>query len=87
MLVVSRKPGEGIVIGDDVTLTILEVRGKRVRLGFTAPSEIPIWREEIDPRSEDCVPTCADHVVRCRAVHGLLIPGSSARPTGSSQHA
>jgi carbon storage regulator len=56
MLVLSRKQGEAIVIGDDVTVTVLEVRGDRVRLGFTAPGETPIHREEIHRRMELCVP-------------------------------
>ena len=49
MLVLSRKQGEVIVIGDDVTVTIVEVRGNRVKLGFTAPDEMSIRREEIHP--------------------------------------
>jgi carbon storage regulator len=52
MLVLSRKQGEAIVIGDDIKVTVLEVRGNQVRLGFTAPAEIPIHREEICTRIE-----------------------------------
>ncbi len=54
MLVLSRKRGEVIAIGDDVTVTVLEVRGDRVRLGVTAPGETPIHREEIRRRIELC---------------------------------
>ncbi len=54
MLVLSRKRGEGIVIGDGVTLTVLEVRGGRVKLGFNAPAEMPIHRKEVFQRIEDC---------------------------------
>ncbi len=56
MLVLSRKQGEAIVIGDDVTVTVLEVRGDRVRLGFTAPGETPIHRQEIYRRMELAAP-------------------------------
>jgi carbon storage regulator len=59
MLVLSRKRGEGIVIGDDVTVTILEVQGERVKLGFAAPAEVPIHRDEIHLRMEDCLPPLA----------------------------
>ncbi len=54
MLVLSRKRGEGIVIGDGVTVTVLEVHGGRVKLGFNAPAEVPIHREEVLQRIEDC---------------------------------
>jgi carbon storage regulator len=47
MLVLSRKRGERIVIGQNIELTVVEVRGGKVRLGFTAPSGVPIHREEV----------------------------------------
>ena len=56
MLVLSRKRGERIVIGDGVTVTVLEMRGDRVKLGFNAPAEVPIHREEVYHRIEDCPP-------------------------------
>lgn len=54
MLVLSRKQGEGIVIGDGVIVTVLEVRGNQVKLGFVAPAEVPIHREEVHQRIEEC---------------------------------
>ena len=50
MLVLTRKLGEKIVIGDDVTLAILSVKGNRVRLGIQAPADIAVLREEIATR-------------------------------------
>jgi carbon storage regulator len=47
MLVLSRKRGEGVVIGGNVEVTVLEVHGDRVKLGFRSPSEVPIHRQEI----------------------------------------
>lgn len=47
MLVLTRKVGEWIRVGDDVSVQVVEVRGSQVRLGFTAPAEIRIFREEI----------------------------------------
>jgi carbon storage regulator len=52
MLVLSRKPGEAIVIGNGITVTVVEVKGERVRLGLTAPAEVPIHREELQRRIE-----------------------------------
>jgi carbon storage regulator len=47
MLVITRKSGEAIRIGDDVTITVLDVSGSTVRIGIDAPGEIPIFRQEI----------------------------------------
>lgn len=47
MLTLTRTTGETIRIGDDIEVTVLEVRGNTVRLGFTAPREVSIHREEV----------------------------------------
>ncbi len=47
MLVLSRQKDESIIIGDDVEVIIVDVRGDKVRLGINAPREIPVHRKEI----------------------------------------
>ena len=47
MLVLSRKHGEAITIGNDITITVLVVQGSRVKIGITAPAEVPVHRQEI----------------------------------------
>jgi carbon storage regulator len=47
MLVLSRKVGETIFIGDDIFLTVVEIRGDRVRLGIVAPAEVLVDRQEV----------------------------------------
>lgn len=47
MLVLSRKMGERIRVGNGIAITVVEVRGGKVRLGFEAPPAVPIHREEV----------------------------------------
>jgi len=47
MLVLSRRPGESLTIGDDVVVTVVGVSGNQIRLGITAPREVRVLREEI----------------------------------------
>ena len=47
MLVLSRHRDESIMIGDDVVVTIVDIRGDKVRLGIQAPTEIPVHRQEV----------------------------------------
>lgn len=47
MLVLCRRVGEEIIIGSDIVLTIVDIRGDKVRLGITAPIEIPVHRREV----------------------------------------
>jgi carbon storage regulator len=47
MLVLTRQRGESIIIGDDVVLRIVEIRGDKVRLGIQAPPQVPVHREEV----------------------------------------
>jgi carbon storage regulator len=47
MLVLSRQRDESIVIGENVVVTIVDIRGDKVRLGIEAPSEIPVHRQEV----------------------------------------
>lgn len=47
MLVLTRQPNQSIVIGDDIVVTVLEVRGDQVRIGVRAPRSVPVHREEV----------------------------------------
>lgn len=47
VLVLTRKPGERVLIGDDIVITIIETRGDGVRIGFEAPRGVPIHRDEV----------------------------------------
>ena len=73
MLVITRKPGDRIRLGDDITVTVLDVVGSTVRLGIDAPSEIPVFRHEVWEAIEAENRAAAD-----ASVDQLLKPDDSA---------
>ena len=72
MLILTRRVGESVVIGEDVTVTVLGVKGNQVRIGINAPKTVAVHREEIferikngRPAGEGSAPTDGDtHVPR-----------------------
>jgi carbon storage regulator len=47
VLIITRRPGERIMLGDDVVIEVIEVKGASVRVGIAAPRSLPVYREEI----------------------------------------
>lgn len=47
MLVLTRKSGEAIKLGDDITITVVEIKGNQVRLGIEAPAQVRVYRKEL----------------------------------------
>lgn len=52
MLILTRKPGESILIGDDISVTVLMVKGNQVRIGINAPRDIIVVRDELLKKGE-----------------------------------
>ena len=73
MLILTRRVGETIMVGDKVTFTVLGVKGNQVRCGINAPKDIPVHREEI-----------YDRIHREREESGLR--GSQGAPEGTPDH-
>ncbi len=57
MLVLTRKADQKLVIGSDIVVTVLEIRGNRVRLGIEAPREVPVHRSELVPVHRSGLPS------------------------------
>lgn len=53
MLVLSRRLGEKVYIGNDIIVTVVDIDRGKIRLGITCPKDIPIYREEVLPRKPD----------------------------------
>lgn len=86
MLVLTRKTGESIVIGDQIVVTVLEVRSDQVRLGIEAPRSVQVHREEVVRRVEGENVAAAASADRARALLGSrggrpLPPPRRPRPT------
>jgi len=78
MLIITRRPGERIVLGDDIVVTVMEISGQTARIGIAAPRALPVYREEIweavkaenqaaaavDPGALPQVPPAADETDR-----------------------
>lgn len=47
MLIVTRRPGERIMLGPDITVEVIEIQGNSVRIGIAAPRSVPVYREEL----------------------------------------
>jgi carbon storage regulator len=62
VLIITRRPGEKIMLGDDVVIEVIEVSGSSVRVGIQAPKSIPVYREEIwrSVKEENAAAAAAD---------------------------
>jgi carbon storage regulator len=61
MLILTRRPTQTVTIGNDVTVTVLEIRGRHVRIGVSAPRDIAVLREEIVEKARPRRALDADH--------------------------
>jgi len=70
VLVLSRKPNQSIMIGDDIEISVLAIMGEKVRLGIEAPRSVPVFRREIYVEIQEN-PETADVTDVNRALEGL----------------
>ncbi len=89
MLVLSRQRDESIMIGDNIVVTIVDIRGDKVRLGINAPTEIPVHRQEVyeaiqreNLRAARVDPKDAQAIGRGLPKQSLPRPGNGNGPKG-----
>jgi carbon storage regulator len=61
VLILTRRPTQAVTIGSDITVTVLEIRGRQVRIGVTAPRDTRVLREEIAAKAKTRRAPDADH--------------------------
>ena len=71
MLALSRKKNEALVINNNVEITVLEIKGEQVKLGITAPREVPVYRKEVYMQIQDANKEAVD-VDGMEALRNLL---------------
>ncbi len=71
MLALSRKKGESLIISNNIEVTILEIKGDQVKVGITAPREVPVYRKEIYLQIQDSNKAATD-VSGMQALKDLL---------------
>ena len=72
MLALSRKMNESIMLGNDIEVTVLEIKGDQVKIGVKAPKTIPIYRRELYLQIRQSNKEAADGDIPVRALEGLL---------------
>lgn len=80
MLVLTRKPGDRIVIGNDIVITVLESRGDGVRIGISAPAGVPIHRAELRDAIAAETAEAADAASRVDVADAARAIGTALRP-------
>lgn len=72
MLALSRKENEAIVLGNDIEITILEIKGEQVKIGITAPKNVPVYRKELYVQIKDANKEAIEQANAVETLKGLL---------------
>ncbi len=89
MLILTRKSGETIRIGDDISISVIEIRGNQVRLGITAPRNVTVHRQEvydlIQEQNLEAAKVSATDKALLQDLWQQKGPGKSSKPGGRSK--
>ena len=80
MLVLTRRSSQSIVIGKDIVVTVLEVRGDQVRIGVSAPRDVDVHREEVFLELQETNRAAASPSAEAVEALGALLPDGEQRP-------
>ena len=72
MLALSRKENEAIVLGNDIEITILEIKGEQVKIGIAAPKNVPVYRKELYVQIKDANKEAIEQANAVETLKGLL---------------
>lgn len=72
MLALSRKQGESIIVGNDIEITILEIKGDQVKVGINAPKSVPVYRKELYVQTTDANKEAIRQADAIKNLKGLL---------------
>lgn len=75
MLALSRKQNEAIVVGNDIEITILEIKGDQVKIGIQAPKSVPVYRKELYMQIKDANQEAIKQAGTLENLKNLLRPG------------
>jgi carbon storage regulator len=81
MLVLTRRSQQSIMIGKDVVITVLEVRGDQVRIGVSAPRDVEVHREEVFLELQEANRSAASPSAEALSALGKLLPPAPAAPS------
>lgn len=62
MLALSRKKGEALIINNDIEITVLEIKGEQIKIGISAPKEVPVYRKEVYMQIQEANKEAADNL-------------------------
>ena len=85
MLVLTRRSQQSIMIGKDVVITVLEVRGDQVRIGVSAPRDVEVHREEVFLELQEANRSAASPSAEALTALGALLPPAESDPGQSSE--
>ncbi|MBQ2407627.1 MAG: carbon storage regulator CsrA [Lachnospiraceae bacterium] len=72
MLALSRKKGEALIINNDIEVTILDIKGEQVKLGISAPKEVPVYRKEVYIQIQEANKAATDNVASLEQLASLF---------------